>query len=184
MTQPNHTQTIPNKNSIPISVWLFMQGYHASSLPSRVTWYSLDREFTGRTDHYTLDLYRSKGYVLDRRFFDPSMWDNEITHDHAAGNRHAKPCLDVITPPKLSNEIPRLARELIGLMNERESWEGTASELLSLIDSGDGRDIPTLHNRLSSELMQDYITDALDAHGITVQRERTSERRTLRLSRV
>jgi len=32
--------------------------------------------------------------------------------------------------------------------------------------------------------MQTYITDALDAHGITVQRERTSERRTLRLSRV
>ena len=31
------------------------------------------------------------------------------------------------------------------------------------------------------ELLQPYITDALDAHGITVQRERTSERRTLRL---
>ena len=31
--------------------------------------------------------------------------------------------------------------------------------------------------------LQPYITDALDAHGITVQRERTSERGTLRLSR-
>ena len=42
--------------------------------------------------------------------------------------------------------------------------------------------IPKLHNRLSAELMQIYITDALDPHGITIQRERTSGRRTLRLS--
>ena len=33
------------------------------------------------------------------------------------------------------------------------------------------------------ELLQPYITDALDARGITVHRERTSERRALRLSR-
>ena len=72
---------------------------------------------------------------------------------------------------------------LIGVMDNRNYWEGTASELLSLIgDKGD--DIPRLHNRLSAELMQDYITDALDAHGITIHMERTSERRTLRLSRV
>ena len=80
---------------------------------------------------------------------------------------------------QVQQTIPRLARELIGLMDERESWEGTASELLSFIGES-GHDIPTVHNRLSAELMQDYITDALDAHGITVQRERTSERRTLR----
>ena len=62
------------------------------------------------------------------------------------------------------------------------TWEYMSSELLSLIgDRGDG--IPQIHNRLSAELMQTYITDALDAHGITVHRERTSERRTLRLSR-
>ena len=66
MTSPTYTPT--NKNSIPISVWLFMQGYHASSLPLRVTWYSPNREFTGRTDNYTLNLYLGKGYVLDRRF--------------------------------------------------------------------------------------------------------------------
>jgi len=75
MTQPNHTQTIPNKNSIPISVWLFMQGYHASSLPPSVTWYAPGREFIGRTDHYTLNLYRGKGYVLDKRFLDQGIWN-------------------------------------------------------------------------------------------------------------
>jgi hypothetical protein len=183
MTTTYHTQTIPNKNSIPISVWLFMQGYHASSLPLRVTWYSHDREFIGRTDHYTLNLYRGKGYVLDERFLDPMMWDHEITHDHAGCKILVKPCLIVIAPPKVPNTVPRLARELIGLLDDRDSWEGTASELLSLIgDRGDG--IPRLHNRLSAELMQPYITDALDAYGITIHRERTSERRVLRLRRV
>jgi hypothetical protein len=48
-------------------------------------------------------------------------------------------------------------------------------------DRGDG--IPRLHNRLSVELMQPYITDALESYGITIQRERTSGRRMLRLSK-
>ena len=111
------------------------------------------------------------------------MWEHEITHDHAGSKVTVKPCSVVIAPPKLSNAIPRLARELIGLMDERESWEGTASELLELIDSGDGREIPTLPNRLSSELIQDYITDPLESYGITIERVRTSEKRTLRLSK-
>ena len=180
MTTTYQTQTIPNKNSIPISVWLFMQGYHASSLPPRVTWYTPDRELTGRTDTYTLNLYRAKGYVLDKRFLDPMMWDTQVTHLHGESSVATKPCSIVIKAPKPPNTVPRLARELIGLLDDRNSWQGTASELLSLIgDRGDG--IPRLHNRLSAELMQPYITDALDAYGITIQRERTSEKRTLRL---
>ena len=97
--------------------------------------------------------------------------------------RHQSPVLSSITPHGPSNETPRLARALIGVMDDRDYWEGTASELLALIgDTGDG--IPRIHNRLSAELLQPYITDALDAHGIRVHRERTSERRTLRMSRV
>ena len=182
MTSPTYTPT--NKNSIPISVWLFMQGYHVHSLPPKVTWYAHGREFSGRTDTYTLGLYRGRGYVLDRRFFDPSMWDNEISHDHAGSKITIKPCSIVIAPPKLSNAIPRLARELMGLMGERDSWEGTASEMLTLIDSGSSGEIPTLPNRLSSELMQGYITDPLESYGIAIQRERTAARRTLRLIRI
>jgi len=79
MTTTYQTQTIPYKKDLPISVWLFMQGYHASFLPTRVTWYSLDREFSGRTDNYTLTLYRGMGYVLDRRFLDPMTWDSRVT---------------------------------------------------------------------------------------------------------
>ena len=75
MTVRDHTQTRPNKNRIQKAIWLFMQGYHSSSLSPRVTWYALDREFMGCTDNYTLNLYRGKGYVLDRRFLDHMIWD-------------------------------------------------------------------------------------------------------------
>ena len=177
MTMTNHTQATPDKNRMPRDVWIFMQGYHSSSLPPRVTWYSLDREFIGRTDNYTLDLYRGKGYVLDRRFLDPMTWDSRVNHLHGDSRITTKPCSIVITPHGPSNKTPRLARVLIGVMDDRDYWEGTASELLSLIgDRGDG--IPQIHNRLSAELLQPYITDALDAHGITVQRERTGEKDT------
>jgi len=182
MTITNPAQAIHSKKGMPRDVWIFMQGYHTSSLPPRVTWYSMDREFIGRTDNYTLDLYRGKGYVLDRRFLDPMTWDSRVNHLHGASRTPSKPCSIVITPLEPSSETPRLARVLIGVMDNRGYWQGTASELLLLIgESGHG--IPTVHNRLSAELMQDYITDALDAHGIKIQRERTSERRTLRLSR-
>ena len=50
-----------------------------------------------------------------------------------------------------------------GVMDNRNYWEGTVSDLLSL--SGDkGDDIPRLHNRLSAALMQTYITDAQYFH--------------------
>ena len=179
----NHTQATQSKNRIPRDVWLFMQGYHASSLPPRATWYAPGREFIGRTDNYTLDLYRGKGYVLDQRFLDPMTWDARVSHLHGDSRTTTKPCSIVIKSPQPSRETPRLARVLIGVMDDRDYWEGTASELLSLIgDTNDG--MPRIHNRLSAELLQPYITDALDAHGITIRRERTSERRTLRLSRV
>ena len=99
MTTTYQTQTIPNKNSTPNSVWLFMQGYHSTSLPPRVTWYTPDPEFSGRTDNYPLDLYRGKGFVLYKLFLDPSMWDNEIHHDHAGSKTLAKPCSIAIAPP-------------------------------------------------------------------------------------
>ena len=53
--------------------WLIAQGYRPSTLPPIVTWYLVDkntgmeRELRGRTDDYTLNLYRGKGFVLDRK---------------------------------------------------------------------------------------------------------------------
>ena len=60
--------------------WLVAQGYRLSTIPPVVTWYVTDRntgkerELRGRTDDYTLNLYRGKGFVLDRKFLDPQLW--------------------------------------------------------------------------------------------------------------
>ena len=60
--------------------WLLAQGYRLSTIPPVVTWYVTDkntgreRELKGRTDDYTLNLYRGKGFVLDRKFLDPHLW--------------------------------------------------------------------------------------------------------------
>ena len=50
--------------------WLIAQGYRPSTLPPIVTWYVIDknegkeRELRGRTDDYTLNLYRGKGFCF------------------------------------------------------------------------------------------------------------------------
>jgi len=65
--------------------WLMAQGYRLSKLPPVVTWYAIDkssgveRELRGRTDDYTLNLNRSKGYVLARKYLDPPLW-NELEY--------------------------------------------------------------------------------------------------------
>ena len=60
--------------------WLIAQGYRLSTIPPVVTWYVTDkntgreRELQGRTDDYTLNLNRSKRFVLDKKFLDPQLW--------------------------------------------------------------------------------------------------------------
>ena len=60
----------------PRAVWLFMQGYHHSSLPPMVIWYGKGKSFRAMADDYTIGLYRGKGYVLDELFLDPVLWEN------------------------------------------------------------------------------------------------------------
>ena len=56
---------------------LLAQGYRMSRLPFKLTWSWIDKndgtvsELRIRSDDYNLDLYRRKGYVLDRKFLDP-----------------------------------------------------------------------------------------------------------------
>jgi hypothetical protein len=60
--------------------WLEAQGHRFSKLPPVVTWYVIDkntgmeREFKKRTDDYTLNLNRSKGFVLARKYLEPQLW--------------------------------------------------------------------------------------------------------------
>ena len=67
-------------------------------------------------------------------------------------------------------------------MSGRDFWEGTSSELLSLIGSRK-QGIPTNAAWLSIEVMKPHITDALKPYGLTVHRKRTASKRLLELSR-
>jgi hypothetical protein len=156
--------------------WLIAQGYRSSTLPPIVTWYRKDgSELRGRTDDYTLGLYRSKGFVLDRKYLDPQLW-----HELEYGiPRPSKP----VEPHQPSGRTPpRLARAIRGAMSGRDYWEGTASELLSMIPFGKVG-IPKDSTRLSTAVMKPYITDALKHYGLTVHRKRTASRRLLVFSR-
>ena len=152
--------------------WLLMQGYRTVSLPPIITWYAKGREFKGRTDNYTLDLYRGKGFVLDKKFLDPSLWNaleygqHQTTLEAAQPQRGASP----------------LAREVIKVMAGRDAWEGTASELLGLVNSG-MRGIPKDAKWFSTKVVDPDTLDMLGAHGITVERKRTKARRLLRLTK-
>ena len=79
--------------------WLIAQGYRTSTLPPVVMWYTKDRELRGRTDDYTLGLYRSKGFVLDRKFLDPHLW-----HELEYGVRRS---VVTVAPPEGSGATPK-----------------------------------------------------------------------------
>ena len=67
-----------------------------------------------------------------------------------------------------------------GAMSGRDFWEGTASELSSMIDPGKVG-IPKDSTRLSTEIMKPYIADALKPYGLTVERKCTGSGRLLQL---
>ena len=154
--------------------WLIAQGYRTSTLPPVVTWYTKDRELKGRTDDYTLGLYRSKGFVLDRKFLDPQLW-NELEY---GVNRSVV----TVKPPEHSGMTKGLARAIKGAVGERGFWQGTPSELLALIGS-QKQGIPKTALGLSIEVMKPHMTDALKSYDMTVERKGTESKRFLQLSR-
>ncbi|MCL0044511.1 hypothetical protein M1N24_03150, partial [Dehalococcoidia bacterium] len=128
----------------------------------------------GRTDDYTLNLYRGKGFVLDKKYLDPQLW---LTLEYVLQS----PTL-AIEPPLPVGKTPRLARAIRRAMSERDSWEGTATELLSMIgEANEG--IPTTAVWLSIEVMKPHMTDALKTYGLTIHRKRTGSKRLLQLGR-
>ena len=66
------------------------------------------------------------------------------------------------------------------LMEGRSAWEGTASELMVLIND-DTIDKPADATRLSKEL--NILASSLSVRGISVERVKTSNRRGIRLER-
>ncbi len=67
-------------------------------------------------------------------------------------------------------------------MGERDSWQGTPSELFALMGAGNWG-MPKSPVRLSTEVMKPHITNALKSYGIAVARRRSNGKRFLELSR-
>jgi hypothetical protein len=132
--------------------WLIAQGYRPSTLRPIVTWYAKNREFRGRTDDYTLNLYRSKGFVLDKKYLDPQAW-----HELEYG---VKRSVVNVAPLESSGTTPRLAKAIKKAVGDRVFWQGTPSELLALLGSRK-EGIPKDAIRLSTEVMKPHITNAL-----------------------
>ncbi|MCL0044396.1 hypothetical protein M1N24_02560 [Dehalococcoidia bacterium] len=81
--------------------WLIAKGYRLSTIPPIVTWHAIDKntgrewELRGRTDDYTLNLYRGKGFVLDRKSLDPQLWFQlEYMDPKPQGDRRAIPAFE------------------------------------------------------------------------------------------
>ena len=156
--------------------WLIAQGYRSSTLPPIVTWYRKDgTELRGRTDDYTLNLYRSKGYVLHRRFLDVQLW-NELEYRGNRAGRVVAPTVDSRTTPSLVNAVRRA-------MGRAGFWVGTPSELLSLLGP-EKRGVPKSPDALSTTLMTPQMTGALKDYGIAVERRRANGKRVVQLKSI
>ena len=68
-------------------------------------------------------------------------------------------------------------------MIERDFWEGTATELLSMIEP-EKVGIPKDAIRLSTRVMRPDITNALKTYGLTLRRRRTGGRRLLQVQSI
>ena len=148
-------------------VWLSMQGYHRHQLRPKITWYGYEgREFKGQSDNYTIDHYRTKGFVLQRKFLDPDQWQY----------------LEYVIEDANITRLPRLATAIVALLHGRDSWKGTASELRKVLGSGEFKvNDNVTPARLSEALAWPEMIEALESKGISVERTRTSSSRTISL---
>jgi len=155
------------------------QGYRLSRLPSKLTWYWVDKnsgqvnELRIVANDYTLNLYRGKGYVLNPKFLDPQAW-----HELEYGVK--LPVVDV-QKPKEPGPIPRLATAIKEALGKAYFWQGTPSELLELLPPAK-QGIPQDAIGLSMQIMKPHITDALESYGIEIARHRSNGQRLLQLT--
>ena len=148
-------------------VWLTMQGYHRHGLKPKITWYGYQgREFEGRSDNYTVDLYRGKGFVLDRKYLDPDLWQS----------------LEYVGVEATPERLPDLAREIVGMLHGKNYWKGTASEMLLLLRSRyDNTPVDPI--RLAMEISGDDVTKGLASKGISLTKKRIKGKRWILISR-
>ena len=165
-----------------VGVWLAMQGYNRHELPRTGMWYTPDgRQFEGKLDQRTIALYRSKKYVLTKKYTHFIAWYALEYGGREWAIMENRPEFDGVEEDTKSPSVPRLATALLDFMEGQDSWEGTATLLLSYLPSGWG--LPRSPVKLSAEIIQPKITDVLKEHGIELLRTRNYKQRTLCLTR-
>ena len=73
-----------------------------------------------------------------------------------------------------------LVDAVVGLMQGRDTWDGTASELLVMLDGAAG-ELPVNATRLSKALNK--LASQLAVRGVLVEHVKTAKRRGIRLLR-
>ena len=123
--------------------------------PVRCMWYKADGSVTGPLpcDPYSRITYMNRG-----------LRPEVATSVNVASKPASTTLLDAVS----------------SLMEDRSAWEGTASELMVLIDDAT-TDKPADATRLSKEL--NILASSLSVRGISVERVKTSNRRGIRLVR-
>ncbi len=86
----------------------------------------------------------------------------------------------IIIPPPKRNATMTLADAVAGLMQGMDTWEGTASELLAMLD-GATPELPVDATRLSKALNK--LASQLAVRGVSVEHVKTAKRRDIRLLR-
>ncbi len=123
--------------------------------PPRCTWYLPNGSVAGKLpcDPYSRLLYMERGLRPD------------------VGNDSPAPA----QPPRVT-----LLDAVADLMQERSTWEGTASELLSTLESATD-DLPVDATRLSKELSK--LASQLALKGVVIERMTRGRQRGIRLTR-
>ena len=85
----------------------------------------------------------------------------------------------IIIPPPKRNATMTLVDAVAGLMQGRDTWEGTASELLVMLDGAP--ELPVDATRLSKALNK--LASQLAVRGVSVEHVKTAKRRDIRLLR-
>jgi hypothetical protein len=133
--------------------WIRSQGFDPRTLPKRSWWYRPDGSGAlGPSDPYHLQLYRRRGLTLKEPNF-------AVQEHKPSGIR-----------------MPAIAKQVVYLMGQEGSWEGSASELSTLI----GSRTPTGLSRL---LKTPKVSAALAEAGVTISRGYRGNGRVLRLER-
>lgn len=151
-----------------IDVWLTMQGYHRHNLPPRITWYGYQgREYMGQTDPYTLSNNRRKGHVLHKDYLNPDKWQ----------------VLEFNVPIPAAQDKPVIVKAIMAFMDDREYWQGSASEMMPLLQSRHD-DIPDNAISLAMEVLRPEILKWLEDVGITVEKKRTASSRVIAITKI